>query len=58
MKLVTRFELASLSTPELLGLYREVFNAVAGHLADNPDLRNGLASLETIRTEICARRCP
>ena len=56
MKLITRFELVRLSTSELLGLYRETFNAAAGTLVDNPELRNALASLETIRAEIASRK--
>ena len=55
MKPVTRFEVARPSTTELLGLYQETFNAAAGALADKPDLRSKLASLESIRIELALR---
>ena len=54
MKLTTRFELASRSTPELRALIRELFNAIAS--CEQPhELRNAFASLENIRAELAAR---
>lgn len=55
MKLVTRFELVSKTTPELHALYCVIFNELAGHLVDCPEQRNSLASLENIRRELGAR---
>jgi len=55
MKLITRFELASRSTPELHALYREIFNGVVSRLSDDPELRNRIASLENIRAELSLR---
>lgn len=55
MKLITCFELASRSTPELHALYGQVFNAVAGCQADTPERRNGFATLANIRRELASR---
>ena len=55
MKLVTRFELASKSTGELRGLYRDIFNALVGNDAYSHERRNALASLENIRSELASR---
>jgi len=54
MKLTTRFELASKSTPELRALYRDIFNALSG--ATQPQERlNAIASLQNIRAELADR---
>lgn len=54
MKLTTRFELASKSTPELRALYRDIFNALSG--ATQPFERlNAIASLQNIRIELASR---
>ena len=59
MKLITRFELASRSKPELHALYREVFNALVRSTPGSAPRRNCLASLENIAAEIAARiLCP
>lgn len=55
MKLVTRFELASKSTGELRGLYRDIFNALVGNDETSHERRNALASLENIRAELASR---
>ncbi|MEM6890342.1 MAG: hypothetical protein AAF636_19745 [Pseudomonadota bacterium] len=55
MKLITRFELANLSKPQLRGLLREAFNALARSEPDSLERRNALASLENIQTELAIR---
>ena len=55
MELVTRFELASKSTGELRGLYRDIFNALVGNDETSHERRNALASLENIRAELASR---
>jgi len=55
MKLVTRFEAAALSAPELKGLLRTLFNELARSDAQSPDRRNALASIETVRRELTLR---
>ena len=54
MKLVTRFELASKSTGQLRGLYRDIFNTLVGDDAHSHERRNALASLENIRAELAS----
>jgi len=59
MKLITRFELAAKSKPELYALLREVFNELARSELDSHERRNALASLENIQREIGSRApCP
>ena len=55
MKLITRFELASRTTPELRRMLREVFNEMSRSKPDTAQRRNALASLETIRAELASR---
>lgn len=55
MKLITRFELASLPKSELRGLYRKVFNDLAGSRPGSAERLNTLASLENISAEIAIR---
>jgi len=45
MKLVARFELASKSTSQLRGLYRDIFNTLVGDDETSHERRNALASL-------------
>lgn len=56
MKLITRFQLASLSTGELHALYREVFNALVQTDPGTAARRNCLASLDNLEAEIIARK--
>ena len=55
MKLITRFDLASRSKPELHALHREVSNALARSAPGSADRCNALASLENIAAEIAVR---
>jgi len=55
MKLVARFELASKSTSQLRGLYRDIFNTLVGDDETSHERRNALASLENIRAELASR---
>ena len=55
MKLVTRFEAASLSTAQLHGLFREAFNAFAVAPRGSQERRDALASLENIEAELASR---
>ncbi len=55
MKLITRFELASLGKSELRGLYRKVFDELVRSAPESAERRNALASLENISAEIAAR---
>lgn len=55
MRLITRFELASRSTPELRNLLREAFNALARSAPQTSQRRCALASIENIRTELACR---
>jgi len=52
MKLMTRFELATKSTNELRGLYREIFNRLAGLQTDSMERSNALGSLQNIQNEL------
>ena len=59
MKLTTRFELASRSTPQLRRMLRETFNALAASQPDSAEHRNALASQNAIRAELASRPvCP
>ncbi|QPH54662.1 hypothetical protein [Pontivivens ytuae] len=55
MKLITRFEAAQRSTPELHRLLRETFNALVQSDPDTAQRRNALASIETIQAELASR---
>lgn len=55
MTLITRFQAAALSTADLRGLLREMFNALARSEPDSPERRNALASLENIQRELAHR---
>lgn len=55
MKLITRFELATKSTNELRGLYREMFNRRAGFQTDSMESSNVLGSLQNIQNELTSR---
>ena len=55
MKLITRFQLAALSEPQLRGLHSAVFDALIRSAPDSAGRRNALASLETIEAELASR---
>lgn len=55
MKLVTRFELATLNKNELRALLRHAFNELAKSDPDTHQRRNALASIENIRSELGSR---
>lgn len=55
MSLITRFELAKLSEPELRGLHRELFNALVQSDPDSAERTNALASIENIEAELAIR---
>lgn len=55
MKLITRFQAASRSTPELHALYREAFNAFAFAPRGSIERSNALASLHNIEAELAVR---
>lgn len=55
MKLVSRFEAASRSTPELHGLLTEAFNAFAVAPRGSQERRSALHSLQNIENELAAR---
>ena len=55
MKLITRYDLASKSDPELRGLYRQAFNALVQSTPESAERLNALASLENISREINQR---
>ena len=55
MKLVTRFELASMPTRELHALYSRIFNALSGFSQESQERMNALGSLENIRNELGCR---
>lgn len=55
MKLITRFELATLNETELHGLYRKIFNLLVQSEPHSAQRRNCLASLENIQNELGAR---
>jgi len=55
MKLVSRFEAATLSTPVLRGLLKEAFTAFATAPGDSQQRRDALASIRNIENELAAR---
>lgn len=57
MKLVSRFEAATLGTAELYGLRKEAFIAFLGAERGSQELRNALASMGAIEREL-AKRSP
>jgi len=55
MKLVTRFEAATLSTPELYGLRKEAFIAFTAAPRGSQEQREALATMRTIEDELATR---
>ncbi len=55
MLLVSRFEAASRSTPELHGLLTKAFNAFANAPRCSQERRNALASMRNIEDELATR---
>lgn len=58
MKLISQFELAVYSIPELHGLYQNTMNALVQSNPDSCQRRNALASLENISREIAHKKGP
>ena len=56
MKLVSRFEAATLGTAELYGLRKEAFIAFSGAARGSQEQRNALASMRTIERELTKRK--
>ena len=56
MKLITKFELATKSKPELHGLLRDMFNELAGSEPNTHQRRNALASIKNIQRERLVQR--
>lgn len=55
MKLVTRFESATLSTPELYGLRKEAFIAFNAAPRGSQDQRDMLLTMRNIEDELATR---
>lgn len=55
MKLITRYDLASKSEREPIGLYRKAYNALVQRALESAERQNALASLENISREINQR---
>lgn len=55
MKLVTRFEAATLSTVALHGLLKEAFTAFATAPRGSQESRDALASIQNIECELAIR---
>jgi len=55
MKLVSRFETATLSTAELYGLRREAFIAFAAAARGSQEQRDALLSMRNIESELAIR---
>ena len=55
MRLITRFELASRSTPGLRNLLCEAFNALARSAPDSTDRLHALANIENVQAELIYR---
>lgn len=55
MKLVSRFEAASLSTAELHGLLKEAFTAFATAPRGSQERRDALDAMRTIEDELATR---
>jgi len=56
MKLVSKFEAATLGTAELFGLRKEAFIAFSSAPRGSQEQRKGLASIQTIEREIAKRK--
>lgn len=56
MKLITHYELATLTPAELHQLHRHLSQSLAGTAPGSAERRNCLASLENIRQAVSARR--
>jgi hypothetical protein len=55
MRLITRFDVASRSTPELLALHTQALRAFTTAARGSQERSNALASLHNIETELAAR---
>ena len=55
MKLITRFDAASRSTPELLALHTETLRAFTSAARGSQERRDALASLHNIECELAVR---
>lgn len=55
MKLVSKFETATLGTAELFGLRKEAFIAFAAAPRGSKEQRNALASMRAIENELLVR---
>lgn len=55
MKLVTRFEAATLSTPELYGLRKEAFFAFTAAPRGSPEQREALVTMRNVEAELATR---
>ena len=56
MKLVSRFEAATLGTAELFGLRKEAFIAFSAATRGSQEQRDALATMRTIERELAKRR--
>ena len=56
MKLVSRFEAATVGTAELFGLRKEAFIAFSAAPCGSQEQRNALASMHTIENELAKRK--
>jgi len=56
MKLVSRFEAATLGTAELYGLRQEAFIAFSAAARGSQEQRNALASMQVIERELAKRQ--
>ena len=56
MKLVSRFEAATLGTAELYGLRKEAFIAFSGAALGSQEQRNALTSMRAIEKELAIRQ--
>lgn len=55
MRLITRFDAASRSTPELLALHTKALRSFASATRGSQERRNALISLDSIESELAAR---
>lgn len=56
MKLVSKFEAATLGTVELFGLRKEAFIAFAAAPRGSQEQRNALASMRAVENELAKRK--
>lgn len=56
MKLVSRFEAATLGTAELFGLRKQAFVAFSAAPRGSQEQRDALASMHAIENELAARK--